>query len=397
MKLSSRVILVSSIVLVITIIILVIVTRLHIPWLWPAEKWSDFWIALISGMIAIATIGAIATFVVERILKDIDEQRSEKLFRTLCEKEWAEFEQRLYYQFLAESAFSSDLNYGNVGTPYDAEVLAKLLENAPLSRWQQGLTSPSSLYSDLKYFDSNYYYFKSDANRLLQKLKSAINQFNRKQAASGQALPGDVNEDMQIAICLRLILEENEVKKQFSAGRLANLFGSPDTEVVEKVYKSRRDDQISTIVLDLVWHFRLTETFVPYWLELYNFVKEEVGNFYINSYISAREYLANYSDKVKETLFQNKESERRSAALNGTKEILARINKQKNYDALDLAMLKANRMLLKQWRDELTSINDKPKSTEEFLKILDELVNELDMFFVKMEAASDQTSSNVAN
>ena len=102
----------------------VIVTRFHIPWLWPAEKWSDFWIALISGMIAIATIGAIATFVVERILKDIDKQRSEKLFRTVCEKEWAEFEQRLYYQFLAESAFSSDLNYGNVATPYDAEVLA---------------------------------------------------------------------------------------------------------------------------------------------------------------------------------------------------------------------------------------------------------------------------------
>lgn len=388
MKVSSRVILVTGIALVLIIASLYIVFRFHIPWVWPEEKWPDFWIALISGMIAIATIGAIATFVVERILRDIEEQRSEKLFQTTCEKEWEEFEQRLYNQFLAKSAFSNDFNYENIGIPHDAEVLAKLLETAPLSRWQKGLTSPSFLFSKLRNFELNYFGFKTSNNRLVKELRIAIYQYYRNQAASGQIFATIMNEERLLAICIRLILEDNEVNLEFSRDMIF------DEELDEALYKSKRDRRLSRVAADIVWKLRLTETEVSDCIKLYNFIKDEVDIFYISRYIFWRESLEKYSGEVKEMIFQNEEQERRNAAFKEIVDYLFRENKQKKLDKITLTL---DRMVLKDWRDELTTLTNKTQTTDDFFKLLDALISKLDQLIEKMEAPSGQAHSNAEN
>jgi len=194
-------------VLAVIIVVMIVFALFGFPWLWPKEKWADFWVAVVSGVIITATIGALATFLVERILKEIEERRLEKQFQAACEKEWAEFEQRLYYRLLEEeTAFAGDIDYANMAIPRHIGVIASLIETAPLSRWQQGLSSLPQLFLLIKNFDHRYLGFKIQANVLARNLKRVIYYYNKKEAPNRNQFDDIVNENALLAFLCNIDL-----------------------------------------------------------------------------------------------------------------------------------------------------------------------------------------------
>jgi len=386
MRQSSRIIIVTGVLLAVIIVSLVIVTHFHLTWLWPTEKWPDFWVALISGVITLATVGAIVTFAVEQILKDLEKRRLEKQFQTDCESRWAEFKQRLIYRLLEEISFTDIVDYASMATPHDISVLASLLETVPLSQWERGLSPLPLLFTNLQGFTGRYSLFKMSANGLARNLRNIIDQYNRNHVASGHTLDAAVSENAQQAFCLGLILEDYELTKEYAPKRADTKNGSPEAKDVETLYKVAREVHIEKTAEDLLWYLHLPSSALPNLLAVYVFVKEKVDASNINTYGSRREELKKYAEEIRDTIIKEESDIRRDKSLKETEAILERINKQRKYEELDSIYLTFNRLILEDWKNELK--RDQSVKDSDFIMILDQLIERLEQVIKKMEKSS---------